>query len=165
MLDLGWSEILIIGAVALVVIGPKELPNALKTFAYWMKQARKMAREFHSGVDEMIRQAELDDARKAVEDARQNIGKQIENSVDPTGEVKSALIGLEKSDAAADAGRPGVARASRNRRLRCDNAGSGLSGGSGRTARGGEEKRLSPWPSRSLRKTRTKPRRCRCSIT
>ncbi len=91
MLDLGWSEILIIGAVALVVIGPKELPNALKTFAYWMKQARKMAREFHSGVDEMIRQAELDDARKAVEDARQNIGKQIENSVDPTGDVKSAL--------------------------------------------------------------------------
>jgi sec-independent protein translocase protein TatB len=91
MLDLGWSEILIIGAVALVVIGPKELPNALKTFAYWMKQARKMAREFHSGVDDMIRQAVLDDARKAVEDARRNIGKQIENSVDPTGDVKKAL--------------------------------------------------------------------------
>jgi sec-independent protein translocase protein TatB len=91
MFDLGWSEILIIGAVALVVIGPKELPNALKTFAYWMKQARKMAREFHSGVDDMIRQAELDDARKAVEDARRNIGKQIENSVDPTGDVKRTL--------------------------------------------------------------------------
>jgi sec-independent protein translocase protein TatB len=91
MLDLGWSEILIIGVVALIVIGPKELPNALKTFAYWMKQARKMAREFHSGVDEMIRQAELDDAKKAVEDARRNIGKQIENSVDPTGDVKRTL--------------------------------------------------------------------------
>ncbi len=91
MLDLGWSEILIIGAVALVVIGPKELPNALKTFAYWMKQARKMAREFHSGVDDMIRQAELDDAKKAVEDARRNISKQIETSVDPTGDVKKAL--------------------------------------------------------------------------
>jgi sec-independent protein translocase protein TatB len=91
MLDLGWSEILIIGAVALIVIGPKELPNALKTFAYWMKQARKMAREFHSGVDDMIRQAELDDAKKAVEDARRNIGKQIENSVDPTGDVKRTL--------------------------------------------------------------------------
>jgi sec-independent protein translocase protein TatB len=91
MFDLGWSEMLLIGAVALIVIGPKELPNALKTFAYWMKQARKMAREFHSGVDDMIRQAELDDARKAVEDARRNIGKQIESSVDPTGDVKRAL--------------------------------------------------------------------------
>jgi sec-independent protein translocase protein TatB len=91
MLDLGWSEILIIGVVALIVIGPKELPNALKTFAYWMKQARKMAREFHSGVDDMIRQAELDDAKKAVEDARRNISKQIENSVDPTGDVKRTL--------------------------------------------------------------------------
>jgi sec-independent protein translocase protein TatB len=91
MLDLGWSEILIIGVVALIVIGPKELPNALKTFAYWMKQARKMAREFHSGVDEMIRQAELDDAKKAVEDARRNLNKQIENSVDPTGDVKRTL--------------------------------------------------------------------------
>ena len=58
MFDIGWSEMLIIGVVALVVIGPKELPGALKTFAYWMKQARKLAREFQSGVDEMIRQAE-----------------------------------------------------------------------------------------------------------
>jgi len=91
MFDLGWSEILIIGVVALIVIGPKELPNALKTFAYWMKQARKMAREFHSGVDEMIRQAELDEAKKAVDDARRSINKQIENSVDPTGDVKRTL--------------------------------------------------------------------------
>jgi sec-independent protein translocase protein TatB len=56
-----------------------------------MKQARKMAREFHSGVDDMIRQAELDDARKAVEDARRNISKEIESSVDPTGDVKRTL--------------------------------------------------------------------------
>ena len=53
MFDIGWSEMAIIAVVALVVIGPKELPNALKTVAYWMTQARKMAREFQSGVDEM----------------------------------------------------------------------------------------------------------------
>ena len=41
MFDIGWSEMLIMGAVALVVIGPKELPGALKTFAYWMKQANE----------------------------------------------------------------------------------------------------------------------------
>jgi sec-independent protein translocase protein TatB len=91
MFDIGWSEMLIIGVVALVVIGPKELPGALKTFAYWMKQARKLAREFQSGVDDMIRQAELDEAKQAVEDARRKINRDIEDAVDPTGEVKQAL--------------------------------------------------------------------------
>ena len=91
MFDIGWSEMLIIGVVALVVIGPKELPGALKTFAYWMKQARKLAREFQSGVDDMIRTAELDEAKQAVEDARRKLNKDIENAVDPTGEVKQAL--------------------------------------------------------------------------
>jgi sec-independent protein translocase protein TatB len=103
MFDIGWSEMLIIGAVALIVIGPKELPNALKTFAYWMKQARKMAREFQSGVDDMIRQAELDEAKKAVEDARRKLNKDIENAVDPTGEVKQAL-----SDTTIKAPTPGI---------------------------------------------------------
>src|SRR5215470_4469986 len=64
MFDIGWSEMLIIGVVALVVIGPKELPGALKTFAFWMRQARKLAREFQAGVDDMIRQAELNEAKK-----------------------------------------------------------------------------------------------------
>ena len=91
MFDIGWSEMLIIGVVALVVIGPKELPGALKTFAYWTKQARKLAREFQSGVDDMIRQAELDEAKQAVEDARRKLNRDIENAVDPTGEVKQAL--------------------------------------------------------------------------
>jgi sec-independent protein translocase protein TatB len=95
MFDIGWSEMLIIGVVALVVIGPKELPGALKTFAYWMKQARKLAREFQSGVDDMIRQAELDEARQAVEDARRKINKDIEDAVDPTGEVKQALTDIK----------------------------------------------------------------------
>jgi sec-independent protein translocase protein TatB len=91
MFDIGWAEMLLIGAVALLVIGPKELPGALKTFAYWMRQARSMAREFQSGVDDMIRQAELDDARKAIEDARRGFTKDIEKAVDPTGEMKQAL--------------------------------------------------------------------------
>jgi sec-independent protein translocase protein TatB len=95
MFDIGWSEMLIIGVVALVVIGPKELPGALKTFAFWMKQARKLAREFQSGVDDMIRTAELDEAKKAVEDVRRNLNKEIETAVDPTGEVKQALSDAE----------------------------------------------------------------------
>jgi sec-independent protein translocase protein TatB len=96
MFDIGWSEMLIIGAVALVVIGPKELPGALRTFAFWMKQARKLAREFQSGVDEMIRQAELDEARQAVDEARRKINRDIEEAVDPTGEVKQALTDIKE---------------------------------------------------------------------
>src|SRR5262245_57036123 len=99
MFDIGWSEMLIIGVVALVVIGPKELPGALKTFAYWTKQARKLAREFQSGVDEMIRQAELDEAKQAVEEARRKIARDVEESVDPTGEVKQALTDVKEINA------------------------------------------------------------------
>ncbi|HTO85395.1 MAG TPA: Sec-independent protein translocase protein TatB [Methylomirabilota bacterium] len=91
MFDFSMSEILIIGVVALIAIGPKELPGALKTFAYWTKQARKLAREFQSGVDDLIREAELDEARKAVEDARRNINQEIEQTVDPGGEMRKVL--------------------------------------------------------------------------
>ena len=106
MLDIGWSEMLVIGLVALLVIGPKELPGALKTFAYWMKQARKMAREFQSGVDDMIRHAELDEAKKVVEDARRTISKEIDKAVDPTGDIKQSL-----SDNPIKAPTPGIAAA------------------------------------------------------
>jgi len=92
MFDIGWSEMAVIAVVALVVIGPKELPGALKTFAYWMKQARKMAREFQSGVDEIVREAELEDARKAVTSVTgRSVNQMLEKTIDPTGEMKKAL--------------------------------------------------------------------------
>ena len=92
MFDIGWSEMAVIALVALVVIGPKELPGALKTFAYWMKQARKMAREFQSGVDEIVREAELEDARKAVTSVTgRSVNQMLEKTIDPTGEMKKAL--------------------------------------------------------------------------
>jgi len=92
MFDIGWSEMAVIAVVALVVIGPKELPGALKTFAYWAKQARKMAREFQSGVDEIVREAELEDARKAVTSvSSRSVNQMLEKSIDPTGDMKKAL--------------------------------------------------------------------------
>ena len=92
MFDIGWSEMAVIAVVALVVIGPKELPGALKTFAYWMKQARKMAREFQTGVDEIVREAELEDARKAVTSVTgRSVNQMLEKTIDPTGEMKKAL--------------------------------------------------------------------------
>lgn len=97
MFDLGWSELLVIGAVALVVLGPKELPNALRTISNLTKTARKLAGEFQSGVNEIVREAELDDARKAAQSiGKGSISKAIGNVVDPTGELKSSVTGVEK---------------------------------------------------------------------
>ena len=97
MFDLGWSELLVIGAVALVVLGPKELPNALRTISNLTKTARKLAGEFQSGINEIVREADLEDARKAAQSINKgSISKAIENVVDPTGEMKSTVTSVEK---------------------------------------------------------------------
>ena len=97
MFDLGWGELLIVGAVALVVLGPKELPNALRTVTNLTKSARRLAGEFQSGINEIVREAELEDARKAAQSmTKGSISKAIEKAVDPTGEMKSSVSSLEK---------------------------------------------------------------------
>ncbi|MEZ5832972.1 MAG: Sec-independent protein translocase protein TatB [Dongiaceae bacterium] len=97
MFDLGWSELLVVGAVALVVLGPKELPNALRTVSNLTKAARKLANEFQSGVNEIVREAELEEARKAAQSiSKGSISQAIEKVVDPTGEMKSTVTGVEK---------------------------------------------------------------------
>jgi len=89
MFDIGWSEMAVIALIALVVIGPKELPNAMRTVAKWARKARSLAREFQSGVDDMIREADLDDARKAFDATKTfDIGKVLEDTVDPTGSLR-----------------------------------------------------------------------------
>ena len=96
MFDLGWGELLVVGAVALVVLGPKELPNALRTVTNLTKSARRLAGEFQSGINEIVREAELEDARKAAQSmTRGSISKAIEKTVDPSGEMKSAVSSLE----------------------------------------------------------------------
>ncbi len=64
MFDLAWSEILVIAVVAILVVGPKDLPKMMRTAGQWMGKARRMAAHFQAGVDEMIRQSELEDLRK-----------------------------------------------------------------------------------------------------
>jgi len=94
--DLGWSELAVIALVALIIVGPRELPEVLRTVGKWVRKARSMAREFQSSVDDMVREAELDEARKTMESARHlDIGKEIENSIDPTGSVKEEVAELD----------------------------------------------------------------------
>jgi sec-independent protein translocase protein TatB len=90
--DLGWSEMLVIGAVALVVIGPKELPKTLRTLGSWARKARSMTRELQGSVEEMIREAELDEVRRDLKKAMDfDVKGEIHKSMDPTGELAESL--------------------------------------------------------------------------
>jgi len=90
MFDIGWSELLLIAVVALVAVGPKELPSAIMQMTRWLRQAKGMAREFQGHVDEMVREVELDELRKSVSSPAE-IGKAIENAVDPDHTLRDAF--------------------------------------------------------------------------
>jgi sec-independent protein translocase protein TatB len=64
MFDIAPSELMLVAAVALVVIGPKDLPRAMRFVGQWVGRARGMARHFRTGIDEIIRQAELEEMQK-----------------------------------------------------------------------------------------------------
>ena len=73
MLDLGWSELLIIGVVALIVVGPKDLPKMLRTLGQYAGRAKSIAREFQRSMDDAARQAdieELHEVKKGLDDMR-----------------------------------------------------------------------------------------------
>jgi sec-independent protein translocase protein TatB len=64
MFDIGWDELFLIALVALVVIGPKDLPGVLRVLGVWIARARNLAGEFRSHVDEMIREANVDEMKR-----------------------------------------------------------------------------------------------------
>jgi sec-independent protein translocase protein TatB len=67
MLDMSWGEVMVIGAVALIVIGPKDLPRALRTVGQVTGKVRRMAAEFQGQFQEAIREAELDDVKQQLQ--------------------------------------------------------------------------------------------------
>ena len=73
MFDVGWSELLVIGVVAIVVVGPKDLPKMLRTFGNYAGKARRVANDFKRQFDEALKEAELDDVRQSVEDLRKSM--------------------------------------------------------------------------------------------
>ena len=87
MFGIDSPELLVIAIVALVVIGPKELPGLLRSWGKWMAQMRGMASEFRGHVDEMVRQSELDEVKKQLESAP---GLDLQ-ALDPTRQIKSAI--------------------------------------------------------------------------
>jgi len=71
MFDIGWSEFVLIAVVALIAIGPKELPGVLRTVGQWMAKARKMAAEFQSQFQEAMREAEMADLKKGFDEVKE----------------------------------------------------------------------------------------------
>jgi len=112
MFDLSWSHIAILVVVALLVLGPKELPNAIRTGAQLLRTGRKLANEFRSGMDELVREAELEETRRTISQAMsEGVEKTLAENVDPTGELKSAIATdpLKELETSSPGTTPGIA--------------------------------------------------------
>ena len=83
MFDIAWSELALIGAVALVVIGPKDLPKVMRTMGQWTRKARLLAGEFQHNIDDLMRQSELDEVRRQVQSVNPTaFTRKVEEMVD-----------------------------------------------------------------------------------
>jgi len=92
MFDIGWQELFIVAVLAIIVVGPKDLPRAIRAVTAALRKARGMAREFQNGLDDIVREADLDDIKKEAQAAAGfNLADEIENQIDPTGEVTKEL--------------------------------------------------------------------------
>jgi sec-independent protein translocase protein TatB len=87
MFDIGWGELIVIGVVALIAIGPKELPGALRAMGHWMGKIRRMAADFQNQFQEAMREAEMADLKKQVDtltssfDPIESVRRDIESAV------------------------------------------------------------------------------------
>ncbi len=93
MLDIGWIEILIIAVVALFVVGPKDIPKALRTVGIWVGKLRHLSREFQTTVEDAVRDTEIDEVKKQIESAKTGFTKELNESIDPKGELTGVLSG------------------------------------------------------------------------
>jgi sec-independent protein translocase protein TatB len=72
MFDIGWSELLVIAVVAIVVVGPKDLPRLMRSFGHYAGKLRRAASDFQRQFEEAMRESEVDEVRKAIESVREN---------------------------------------------------------------------------------------------
>ena len=89
MFDLAWSEIAVIAVVAVVVIGPKDLPEAIRGVAKGVQKLRRMAGDFQQQADELVREAKLDDVRNSIHEMKSIINEI--RSFDIKGEIQKAV--------------------------------------------------------------------------
>ena len=155
MFDIGWSEFVVIAVVALIAIGPKELPGVLRMVGQWMGKARKMAAEFQGQFQEAMREAEMADLKKSFDEVKEaatgftsgNLMTSLEKDVSKALDIE----GIDKPAAAATdtpaidppvdadhAGNPDPGNLHRGRRARACRAAAGdRAGGTGATRAAG----------------------------
>jgi sec-independent protein translocase protein TatB len=128
MFDISWSEFLLIGIVALIVIGPKELPAVMRTLGQWTRKVRGMASEFQNQFQEAMREAEMADLKKQVDDMAhgvtdidplkgvrediENVGSDVQRSLSSTTEQSTAEQAAALSAGETEAALPAPATAS-----------------------------------------------------
>lgn len=92
MFDLAWGEIAVIGLVAVLVLGPKELPQAMRTMAKMLRKMRSLTSELQGHMNEIVREAELDEVRQSIQKlSSANIKAEISKVVDPGGDMAAVL--------------------------------------------------------------------------
>jgi sec-independent protein translocase protein TatB len=104
MFNFGWGELIVIGIVALIAIGPKELPTVLRTLGLWMGKVRRMANEFQSQFQEALREAEFADLKKHADDISSSVSD-IAN-INPIADVQTDVERAFEETPAAEAHAP-----------------------------------------------------------
>ena len=187
-----WPELLLIGVVALVVIGPKDLPRALRVAGYWVSKARTLSREFQGSVEQMIREAELDEMRQELKKATEfDIEKEFNKTIDPDGKLggkHQAARHPRSFRRGAEVRQPRCPSPISNRSCRCRRPANpraaepaqprraGAAGHAGDRGHAGcaaagpragavEDAKRCRWQTTTTRRTSSKKAGCRCSIT
>lgn len=104
MFDIGGIELLVIGAVALIVVGPKDLPRMVRMVGQWVGRARGLAREFQSGMEDAARSADLDDLKK-LGDIREDIERDVKTA-DQDFRAQASAIAATTSASLSSSSRP-----------------------------------------------------------
>jgi sec-independent protein translocase protein TatB len=100
MFDIGGWEFLIVIVIAIIVIGPKDLPGTIRTVSGWIRRARELARDFQSGLDDLANETEMDNVKNEIQSglglddvtgAGNTIRDRIENTIDPDGNIGDAF--------------------------------------------------------------------------
>ena len=98
MLDIGWTEILIITVIALFVVGPKDIPKVLRTIGIWIGKFKSISRDFQNTVHDAVKEAELDEVKKQIESAKTGFTKEMTETIDSEGELTDMLRGVDVVD-------------------------------------------------------------------
>ncbi len=96
MFDIGWQELFLVALVTILVVGPKELPRVLRTFSAAVRKMRGLTNDFHRGIDELAREADLDDIRRDLENSADlDFNRTLQKTIDSTGEMDNSIREFE----------------------------------------------------------------------